>query len=242
MSNPVAYDDNDDNWNGAAARTPFRFDNNGRQRAPRSFFTASTGNNNSNSNNNSKRWQSRARAAPASLPSDPLGYSNSREFAAIDDITLLLFYTETNDDVIFDPANDQSLMELFAAPFEFSNSESLSLYESLVTRARYYCKPHPQASSVARDVSAELRVPATELLVLVYKRDSAAESIVKDRRTAPFDNSENGLGSFDGRSAQLVFFNQYAHTPAVLGTIVWHNAVRINASVGIIAVRIQETL
>jgi hypothetical protein len=174
------------------------------------------------------------------LPADPFAYSNSDEYAAIDDAVVELFYTESGEEVIFDPDNDTALLELFAAPFRFVNSASLQLYEALTDRARYSCKPHPAPRAVVERVVGELAVPVDNVLVFVYKRDSARASLVRNRRRAPFRNSVNGLESPDQRSPPLLLFAQYSYEPRLLASLIWHDAPRANSTVGLLAFELIE--
>jgi len=181
--------------------------------------------------------------AKTALPTDPFGYSNAGEFDAIDEAVSLLFYTETTDEqVIFDPENDAALLSLFVSPFQFQNQRLLSVLEALVDRAYYLCKPHPTPEPVLALVRDELSLQTDNLLAFVYRRDSARSSPVANRRQAPFRNTLNGLESAQSRSPQLILFARYSHEPQLSVSVVWQQAVRPNASVGVVVFEVVEVL
>jgi len=172
-------------------------------------------------------------------------YSNGAQFERIDGTqTLLLFYTESADEtrVLFDADNDAALRAFMErSPYEFDNARDLRAYEALVTRARYRCRAHPQqARALALVPSAERRDDAS-LLMLVYRRDSEAASVVRNRRRSPFANAENGVGAGAQRS-ELVLFEEYSFVPKLVVEPVWHQEKRLNATVGLLAVRVRRVI
>ena len=168
-------------------------------------------------------------------------FTNAEQFEAIKDHAVLLYYTETEADVIFDPENDAVLVNLLSHPFAFSNDQSLLNFISLITRACFYCKPHPDQSALRAQAEGDLGMEMPDLLILVYKRDNAHTSVVKNRRDTPFRNAVNGLGTSDsGESALVALFRQYEHTPFASVAIVWHREPRLCSTVGMIGVRIEK--
>jgi len=166
-----------------------------------------------------------------------LDFTNSKQFDAIDDAVALLYYTETIDDVLFDPDNDSRLFELHERPFGFISGD-LTLYEGLVERAHYSCKPHPNQVLARQQAAAELSLPADDesLLVLVYKRDSGA----RRRDRTPFRNTTNGIGTREnGESAPLTLFRQFSHDPYASAVLVWQRQVHVSATIGLVALRID---
>ena len=119
------------------------------------------------------------------MTSNELSLTLSRdEFDNAKGFEMTLFYveSETADDVIFDPEGDERLMALHkgdVADFLAIRNGS-AIYESLVTRSSYSCKLHPQLEDMQEFVAQELSgdVSPDEMIVLVYKRDSAARSEV----------------------------------------------------------------
>lgn len=175
----------------------------------------------------------------SALPQPELFFTNHEQFQAIDDAVALLFYTETDDDVIFDPAGDADLLRLHEHPFSFDNSTSLTLYESLTTRARYQCKPHPNQALAQEEAAQELSIPTDDLLIFVYERDSAGVSPVKQRRRTPFRNMVNGIGAHArSESSAVTLFNQLSYDPFASCTLVWQREQRANGIVGLIGVRV----
>lgn len=174
----------------------------------------------------------------AALPT-LLDFTNAEQFDAIDDAVALLFYTETDDgseEVLFDPDNDAALFDLHTRPFSFTNAESLPAYEALTERARYYCKPHPNQALARAQAALELGAPVNEdLLIMVYKRDSAAESLVKLRTKTPFRNPVNGVG----HETPLVLYRQYSYDPFASVRLLWHREAHINALVGLVGFSVE---
>ena len=175
----------------------------------------------------------------------PLVYSNSAQFEAIGGTqTLLLFYTESSDEtrVLFDPDNDAALRAVFErSPYAFDNRRDLDAYKALVTRARYRCRAHPDQERALALVPSAERPDDDDVLMLVYQRDSEAVSVVKNRRRSPFTNSENGVGSGAQRPT-LVLFDEYSFVPKLAVELVWHQEKRLNATVGLLAVRIERII
>ena len=200
---------------------------------------------NSKTEINTVRTRTRSRRSRANSVArvvvKPLEYSNAAEFDSIRDASVLLFYTQTIDsDVVFDPQNDAALASYFTNPFQFDNRSMLDNFVALVMRARYELKPHPNAESIVASVSAEWNVPTNQLLVMVYQRDSARSSAVENRRSSPFLNGVNGLSSAGNQSEPLWLFSQYSHEPVARVTLIWHSAVRTNATVGHVAFRVEQ--
>lgn len=168
-----------------------------------------------------------------------IDFTNVKQWESIKDAVALLFYRETSDDVVFDPEGDSALLKMHTRPFSFDNKRHLATYEALTDRARYYCKPHPSGETVAAQAAAELgNVSPDDLLVFVYKRDTAASSNVKQRHRSPFRNTTNGLGV---AGAPVTFlFSQYSHDPFVSARLVWHRELRMNASVGLVVMQIEQ--
>jgi len=169
-------------------------------------------------------------------------YSNVRQFEAIGGSeTLLLFYTESADDVLFDPDNDARLLGMFErSPYAFRNAAQLAEYEALVTRAAYTCRAHPEQDAARELAAAQLATPteADALLVLVYRRDAPSASAVRNRRRSPFTNAANGTAA--PRGARVVLFRQYSFAPVLVGRPVWHNETRLNATVGLLGLRVER--
>jgi hypothetical protein len=177
----------------------------------------------------------------STVPQPELFFTNHEQFESIDDAVALLFYTETDDDVIFDPVGDADLLGLHTKPFSFENTTSLRLYESLTTRARYHCKPHPNQVLAREEASQELSIPADDLLFFVYERDTAATSPVKQRRRTPFRNETNGIGAHSrSESVLLTLFNKLSFDPFASGTIVWQREQRASGIVGLIGIRVEK--
>lgn len=174
----------------------------------------------------------------------PLVYSNGAQFEAIRGTqTLLLFYTESADEtrVLFDPDNDAALRAVFErSPYAFDNARDLDAYKALVTRARYKCRAHPDQER-ALELVPSVERPDDDVLVLAYQRDSEAASVVKNRRRSPFTNSENGVGSGAQRPT-LVLFDEYSFVPKLVVEPVWHQEKRLNATVGLLAVRVERVV
>jgi hypothetical protein len=172
-------------------------------------------------------------------------YSNSEAFESVSGDTLLLYYAETADetDVRFDGDNDERLLAIFSrSPYLFRNDVQLAEYEALVSRATYECRAHPQQREAAEFVANALEPPddPESLVVFVYRRDSASTSAVRNRRASPFTNSTDGTTSTT--PARVVLFRQYSHEPLFVATLVWHAQVRRNASVGLVAFRIERVI
>jgi hypothetical protein len=89
-------------------------------------------------------------------------------------------------------------------------------------------------------VSGELleAVEDTDLIVLVYKRDSAKRSDVIQRRKNPFRNPINGIDSTE--PANVVLFGRYSHEPNFAGTVVWQYEARVNSTVGTVAFKVTR--
>lgn len=174
---------------------------------------------------------------------DRLLITNKEQFDLLREPAVLLFYTETDIDVIFDPDNDAVLLDMHRDPFGFSSTaKTIAAYQALVTRAHYNCKLHPNQQLVREQVAIDLGVPSDDFLILVYHRDSASKSPVKSRERAPFTNTLNGLRPDRGESVQLVLFAKYAHDPFATVSIVWQRAARLNSSFGVVALRVNELL
>jgi hypothetical protein len=168
-----------------------------------------------------------------------LFFTNVEQFDALKDASVLLFYTETTDDVVFDPSGDRALLRLHVDPWAFKNTDSLATYEALTTRARYYCKPHPNQELAQSEAGLELSIDASDLLILVYQRDSAGSSAVKQRRRTPFRNGVNGIGAHArSESTVVTLFSKLSHDPFTEVTVVWQREQRPNATIGMIGVRI----
>lgn len=159
-------------------------------------------------------------------------FSNAQQFDALSEAAVLLFYTETSDAVVLDPDGDAALLQIHEAPFEFDNARSLGTYESLASRAQYECKPHPNQVLVKRQVVLDLGADAEDIVVLVYKRDTARASPVRQRNQTPFRTAIQ-------EQTTIVLFRQFSHDPFAQATLVWHREPRINSTVGLIAVRIE---
>lgn len=166
------------------------------------------------------------------------------EYATVRGPVTTLFYTATpdTDDVVFDPAGDERLLELQTgdvADFPLQPGGT-DLYKSLVMRASYECKLHPQQTRMRELVANELAndMPADELIVMLYRRDSAARSDVTLRRQNPFRNAYNGVESAE--PASVILFEKYTFEPKFLGTLVWHTEPRLNSTLGTIAFRVTE--
>lgn len=168
-----------------------------------------------------------------------VNYSNSAQFETIKNTeTLAFFYTESSDgeDVTFDPRGDEALFNMLAeSPYDFDNNKDLIRYESLVTRAMYECKLHPNQAA-AEELAASSLTPeeAGELLFFVYRRDRAAISLVQNRRQSPFDalNVDN--------APEIILFRRYSFEPMMLVTPVWRDETRINATVGVFGVLVKQ--
>lgn len=170
-----------------------------------------------------------------------LDFSNAEQFDAIDDAVALLYYTESVDEVLFDADNDRALVGMHVAPFAFKNDESLSTYEALISRAHYYCKPHPNQALAREQAAVELSTPADDLLVMVYKRDAASASGVRLRNKTPFRNPINGISvQRNGESTQLSLFKDLSFDPYADVVLVWQREPRINATVGLIGLRVDK--
>lgn len=161
-----------------------------------------------------------------------IDFSNARQFDALSEAAVLLFYTETSDAVLVDPDNDAALLDMHETPFDFSNEQSLAAYESLVSRAQYECKPHPNQPLVQRQIAADLGKLTEDIVVLVYKRDAASKSHVQKRNQSPFRAAVEA-------QEVVVLFRQFSNDPFAQVTLVWHREPRINSTVGLIAVRIE---
>lgn len=161
-----------------------------------------------------------------------LDFSNSEQFDALTEAVVLLFYAETSDAVVVDPENDAALLEMHEAPFAFNNEDLLASYESLLSRAQYECKPHPNQALVQRQIATDLSKPADDIVVLVYKRDAASKSPVKKRNQSPF---RSAIAEQD----VVVLFRQFSHDPFASARIVWQREPRLNSSVGLLGVRIE---
>lgn len=172
-----------------------------------------------------------------------LEFTNAEQFDSIGTAQpLVLFYKDNNSDEnpsIFDPELDEALLDLHESPFDES---PLAAYEAYVTRASYECRLHPQQElllSLVRDEVAG--VDPQSILVMVYKRDSAARSIARNRRSNPFLNTVNGL--VDTRpSPPLVLFTQHSLEPFCRAALVWHREPRANSTIGLIALQIIERI
>ena len=166
------------------------------------------------------------------------------EFEAVKGQEFVFFYKSSDviDDVEFDSDGDERLLKLHQGdPLQFeSRSRGMESYESLVTRSKYICKLHPQVEAMQEYVSQQLSgVPSPEdIIVLVYRRDSAASSDVSQRRQNPFNNSVNGLAT--GVEASLILFSRYSFEPKLRAVLVWEKAPRINSTLGTVAFRIDE--
>lgn len=176
-----------------------------------------------------------------SLPPPVLDYTNVEQWESINDAVALLFYTETDDDVLFDPNGDARLLELHTEPFAFDNDTGLAPYVSLIQRAQYRCKPHPNQVLAREQAALELGIAVDDLLIMVYRRDAASTSAVRRRERAPFTNTTNGLGT-GGAAADavpLVLFREKSFDPYASVVLVWHHETHINASIGLVGFRIE---
>jgi hypothetical protein len=174
---------------------------------------------------------------------DRLLVTNKEQFDLLNEPAVLLFYTETETDVIFDPDNDTVLLDMHRDPFAFrSTAENVEAYQALITRAHYECKLHPNQQLVREQVATDLGVPSDDFLIFVYHRDAARNSHVKNRERAPFTNTLNGLRADRSETVQLVLFAKYSHDPFATVSIVWQRAARLNSSFGVVAVRVNELL
>ena len=184
-------------------------------------------------------------AADDSANDDQLNVTLSlAEYEAVKGQEFVFFYKSSDviDDVEFDSEGDERLLKMHQGdPFEFGGKpNAFEGYESLVTRSKYICKLHPQIDEMQQYVSQQLSgVPAPDdLIVLAYRRDSAASSDVKQRRQNPFNNSVNGLST--GVEASVILFSRYSFEPKFRGALVWEKAPRINSTLGSVAFRIDE--
>lgn len=154
---------------------------------------------------------------------------------------MILFYTSDEEAVKFDPDGDERLTKMHLGDVMEFDSVNFQLYESLVERATYECKVHPQLRVMQEYVSQQLAgdIYPDELIVLVYKRDSAARSEVSQRRLNPFKNKVNGIGS--GTEASMVLFAKNSFEPKFRAKIVWMTEPRLNSTLGTAAFRVEET-
>lgn len=170
----------------------------------------------------------------------PVVFTESRQFERLSENsgTLLLYYREQpNDEVVLDPENDMSLYRLFAAsPYTFDNRRDLLVYESLITRAHYQLRLHPDQDAARAEAGLELSPDdAAELVVFVYRRDHRTKSPVKNRQTNPFVN-------LDLEDLPPVFlFRRYSNDPAMRVVPVWRKEATLNRDIGLLGVRVLET-
>jgi hypothetical protein len=165
------------------------------------------------------------------------------EYDRLDEPEMALFYVDDEDttEVRFDPEGDERLTAMHIGDVtQFNSAINFQLYESLVERSAYECKVHPQLTAMQQFVSDELAgdVLPDELIVLVYKRDSAARSSVTLRRLNPFKNGTNGIGS--SAEASVVLFGKHNLEPKFRAKIVWMIEPRLNSTLGTVAFRVEE--
>lgn len=171
-----------------------------------------------------------------------LDFTNSAQFDAIPTHATVLYYTETDEESIFDPEGDQTLLNLHDNPFKFRNTVSLALYEELTSRTRYQCKLHPNQELAREQATLELSRDTSEFLFLVYRRDPSTGGAVRQRNKTPFKNPINGIGSAEYgefASVPVGLFYEYSNDPFAAATIVWQREARLNATIGIIGVYIE---
>lgn len=172
-----------------------------------------------------------------------LEFTNAEQFRAIPATRpLVLFYRDNGDDdnpSIFDPDLDEALLELHREPFA-DGPVPLAQYEACVTRATYECRMHPQQAEAVALVRDEVSgIDPDLIIVMVYKRDAATNSIARNRYASPFRNTLNGL--VDTRSSPpLLLFSQHSFEPYCRATIVWHREPRVNSTIGLLALQIIE--
>ena len=162
---------------------------------------------------------------------DTLDYTNADDYASIRGREVRCYYEETDaTGVGLDAVGDDQLWALHDEPTSFSNEESLPLYESLVSRARFDCKQHPNITLAREQAALETQLPTDDWAVFVYKRDTAAKSPVKDRRNTPFAN----LGQ------PIALFLKEGFDPFLRGTLVWHRALRAGGRFGLFAIDVAD--
>ena len=177
----------------------------------------------------------------------PLDISNAAQFDALPaSFALVLFYRDSDADdqnpTVFDPDVDETLIELHGDPYMELSANFLVEYEACVTRAQYECRRHPlqqEVLAVARSDLSGFELDA--LIVLVYKRDSAATSVSKNRLSAPFRNTANGMRD-NAPSPELTLFRQHSFEPYVRCRIVWHREPKLNSTIGTIIIEVTERL
>lgn len=170
--------------------------------------------------------------------SGPLVFTNNDQFEEIENgDTLLLFYVQDeSDQVTFDPNGDAALLALMRdAVYSFKNTDSLLLYESLVTRARYRLRLHPDQDAAAQLAALSLTPDATAgMISFVYKRDHPGRSAVENRRQTPFMTLD------DTAPPTVVLFREYSFQPAMIGQLVWYKQAERSATIGILGLEPQE--
>lgn len=178
------------------------------------------------------------------LPLPPLLYTHQRQFERVpDDGALLLYYTASaaRDQVIFDPENDRRLRDLHTDPYSFSSDQSLPLLIALRSRAYFELRLHPNQAAALREASELGTLSERDnVLVFVYRRDSARRSPVKNRRQTPFYNSVNGIESGgNNQSATVHLFRKHSYEPFSDARVVWQQHGNKRATVGIVAIALR---
>lgn len=178
------------------------------------------------------------------LPLPPLLYTHQRQFERVpDDGAVLLYYTASaeRDQVIFDPENDRRLRDLHIDPYSFSSDQSLRLLIALRSRAYFELRLHPnQAAALREAIELGTLSERDNVLVFVYRRDSARRSPVKNRRQTPFYNSVNGIESGgNNQSATVHLFRKHSYEPFSDARVVWEQHGNKRATVGIVAIALR---
>lgn len=172
-----------------------------------------------------------------------LEFTNAEQFRAIATARpLVLFYKDNDSDdnpSIFDPEIDEELLELHRDAFA-DEPVPLPQYEACVTRATYECRMHPQQTEAVALVRDEVAgIDPSLIIVMVYKRDAAVNSIARNRYASPFRNTINGLVDTHP-SPPLLLFTQHSFEPYCRAALVWHREPRINSTIGLLALQIIE--